>query len=150
MIRREHEDRSRNAVARVHRRTGSIPPIRRRYDSDSFRSSFHACTPRTRIQEESSGESESERTQAKGQAFGLGPRFPRHGLVDRFRPQLLASEFRIGQPLAADFTDDRFKSPRVVQLPIIEPARLFVDIAKQVERFNTDIGSVQTPPCQYR
>src|SRR5271166_6849448 len=93
-----------NAVARVPRRAGSISSFRQGSAADSFRSALHACTSRTRIQKEVFGESESARPQAKGQAFGRGPRFPRQGTLER-RFSNLAGELRIGQPLADDLTN---------------------------------------------
>src|SRR5580698_6651267 len=100
---RGHENRTGNTIARLHRRSSSIQAFRRRSKVSSFCAALHACAARTRVQKEVSGESEATRTKTQGQAFGLGPRFPRHGLVDRFRPVHLAGEFRISEPLSDDF-----------------------------------------------
>src|SRR5258708_28783522 len=62
----------------------------------------HLAETRTGIQEKVSTEPKTTRPQAACQAFGLGPRFPRHGLVDRFGGLHLADEFFIGHALAGD------------------------------------------------
>ncbi len=140
----EVETRTSNGVARVHRRGGSISPIRRRYDANSFCSTRYACAPRARIQEESVAESESARPQAKDQAFGLRPRFPRRGLVDESRFSHLTSEFLVGESLSTDFGNHHIESFCVVGLPVIESANLFVDVPEQVKRLHADISSVQS------
>lgn len=138
-----HEKRTRKYVARVPRRAGSLTSIRRRSTADPFRAAFHACTSRTRLQKEITRESEAKRTQAEGQSFGLGPRFPRHGLVNGFRFTSLANEFRIGPPFADDLTDSNIESLGVRHLPIVETKRLLINIAKEVEWLHADVGSVQ-------
>jgi hypothetical protein len=143
MMEIEHEDRTSHARSGVHRRARGVPPIRRRYAPDSFRSAFNAGTPRTCLQKEVLGEPKSKRPQAKGQAPGLGPRFPRHGLVDRFRFVCLTGEFRVGQPLTDDLADADVESLRVSHLPIVESERLLIDVAEQMERFHADVSSVQ-------
>ena len=142
---RNHEKRTCNAIAGMYRRAGSIPAIRRKHSADSIRPALHYCAPRTCLQEEISGESKSQRTKTKGQSLGLGPRFPRHGLVDGFRFIQLTGEFRIGQPFADDLTDTDIESLRIGHLAVVEPKRLLIDIAKQVEWLDTDVGSVQLP-----
>ena len=132
-------------VARVHRRPGSIASIRRRRAADSFRTALHACETRTSLQEKSCGESESTRTQAQGQALDLGPRFPRHGLVDGFRFPHLTGEFRVSQPFADDLTYTDVETLRISHLAIIETKHLFIYVAKQVEWLHADIGAVQLP-----
>src|ERR1022692_2986230 len=89
---RAYENETSKATAGVRRRAGSVSQVRRSHAADSFRSALHACAPRTCVQKEVLGEPPPPRTQAKGQAFGLGPRFPRHGLIDGFRFSHLASE----------------------------------------------------------
>jgi hypothetical protein len=216
MMKERYESGTHNAIAGVPRRTGSLSPVRRRDEADSFRSTLHACAPRTRVQKEITSESESKRTKAKGQGarlkierdphhryydrllhllsgarcnipsqrngiavhehhgriadpsdavfharsrvlrfehhdakainfqpFSLGPRFPRHGLVDGFRFSHLAGKFRIGQALADDLPNADIKALGISHLAIVEPECLFVDIAKQVEGFHADVGSVQ-------
>ena len=140
---RAHENATRNTVAGVHRRTGGVSALRRGREADSFRPTLHARSARTRIQKEVAGESEPQRPQAKGQALGLGPRFPRHGLVDRFCCFYLASEFRVGHALANDLPNGDIKSFRIGHLASIEAARLLVDVSEQVKRFHAHIGSVQ-------
>src|ERR1039458_4360790 len=140
---RTHEDRIRNAVARVPRGAGSVPALRRRGTTDSLCSALHACTARTRLQKEVTGESEQARPETEGQAFGLGPRLPRHGLVDRFRLWNLASEFRIGKTLANDLANADIKSLCIGHVAIVESERLLIDVAEQVERFHADVGPVQ-------
>jgi hypothetical protein len=130
-----------NAIARMHRRAGSVQAFRRRSKTDSFCASLHTCAPRTRIQKEIDGESESARPKAEGQALGLGPRFPRHGLIDGSRFSNLAGEFRIGQPLANNLADANIET--LCHLPIVEAKCLFIDVAKQVERLYADVGSMQ-------
>src|SRR5271157_337041 len=99
MLRKRHyEILPSNTSARMYGRAGSVSSFQRRRRADSFRSAFHACPPQTRIQKEVSCESASARTKAKGRYFGLGPRFPRHGLVNGFRLSHLAGEFCIGKP----------------------------------------------------
>lgn len=75
--------------------------------------------------------------------FGLGPRFPRSGLVNRFCLVTLASEFFVGQSFAADLTNYDREPFRVIHIPVVESARLLIDIAKQVEWFHADIGAVK-------
>jgi hypothetical protein len=140
---RGRENRTSNAVAGVHRGTGSLSPIRRRREADCLSSTLHTCAPRTSLQKEVCRESEATRPKTEGQAIGLGPRFPRQGLVDGFRFSSLTGEFRIGQPLADDLTDTDVKPLGISHLAIVKPERLLVDVAEQVERFHTDIGPVQ-------
>ena len=139
---RIYENETSKVTAGVCRRAGSVSPVRRGCAANSLRSAFYACAPRTRIQEEVAGEPAPSRPQAKGQAFGLGPRFPRQELELRFSH--LASELRIGQALADDFTDTDVKTFGVGQLAVVETESLFVDVAKQVERLNTNVGSMQS------
>lgn len=80
---RQPENRSNNAVAGVHRRSGSLSPVRRRHETDSFRPAFHACATRARVQKEVFAESTPARTKAKGQAFGLDNALV--GLLDELR-----------------------------------------------------------------
>src|SRR5664279_5688610 len=128
--RREYENATRNCAAGVHRRPGSISPVRRSYATDSFRSAFHACTPRTCVQKEVFGESEPARSQAKDQAFDLGPRFPRHGLIDGCRFSHLAGEFCIGQAFAHDLADANIETLSIGHFPMIEAKRLLVNVAE--------------------
>ena len=138
-----YENRRRAAsVARVPRRAGSISPFRQCSATDYFRSALYACAPRTRIQKEVFGESKSARPQAKCQAFDLGPRFPRHGTLER-RFSHFAGEFCIGQALAHDLTDANIEAFAVGHLPIVETECLFVDVPEQVKRLDTDVGSMQ-------
>jgi hypothetical protein len=64
--------------------------------------------------------------------LGLGPRFPRQGLMDRFWPIHLASQFCVGEVLANDLTNTDVEALRVSHLPIVESERLLINIAKQV------------------
>src|SRR5271157_2681698 len=139
---RRHENRFPNAVARVPRRAGSISPLRQCNAADSCRSALHACAPRARIQKEVFGESESARPKAEGQALDLGPRFPRQGTLER-RFSYLAGEFRIGEPLADDLTNANIEALGIGHLAVVESKRLLVNVAEQVERLNTDVGSMQ-------
>jgi hypothetical protein len=76
--------------------------------------------------------------------FGLGPRLPaRPGLVDGFRFSHLADEFFVGQALAGDLTDSDVEALRIGHLAVVEPERLFVDVAEQVKGLHADIGPVQ-------
>ena len=102
MMEVRYENGTRDAVAGMYRGTGSLSPIRRRRKADSFRSAFAHRAPRTRVQKEGGHESQSKRTQAEGQTFDLGPRFPRHDLVDRFDVGGLPRQFRIGQAFSDD------------------------------------------------
>jgi hypothetical protein len=129
----------------MYRGAGSLSAIRRRSETNARRPAFPNCTPRTRVQEEGRCKSQSERSQTKDQPLGLGPRFPRHGLVDRFRFIQLAGEFGIGQPFAYDLANANVKALRISHLPIVEAECLFVDVAEQVERFHADVGAVQLP-----
>lgn len=139
----EYENRTRNAVARLPRRTGRVSAIRRRRAADSFSATFNACASRTRLQEEIRREPEPTWTETQGQALGLGPRFPRHGLVDGFRFSHLAGEFCIGQPFPADLSHHYVEPFSIVHLPIVESASLFIDVAEQMEWFDADISTVQ-------
>ena len=89
----------------------------------------------------------SRRASIAYQAFGLGPRFPRSGLVDRlrFRAVNLPGEFRIGQTLATNRANHDREPLRIIHAAVIEPARLFVDVPEQVERFHADVSSVERP-----
>jgi len=138
---RQYEDRSSDAVAGMHRRARSLSPVRRRYETDSFCPPFHTCATRTRVQKEVAAESTPARPQAKGQAF-VGPRFPRHRLVSRFSQ--FSGEFGIGEAFADDLTDTKVKPLCIGHLAVIKPARLLIDVPKQVEGFHADVGSVQT------
>jgi len=140
-----HENRSDHAIARLSRWCGSVTALRRGCTTDSLRPAFHACAPRTRVQEKILGESEPQRTKAESHAFDLGPRCPRHGLLDRFRPMHLAGEFRIGQPFADNLTDANIETLRIGHLAIVEPESLLIDVAKQMEWFDADVGAVQLP-----
>lgn len=128
----------------IPRGTRSNSPFRSGRAADSFRPAFYACTSRACLQEEIRLESKSQRTQAKGQALGLGPRFPRHGLVDRFGGIHLADEFFVSQALAGDLTYTDVKAFRISHLAIVESESLFIDATKQVERFYADVGPVQS------
>jgi hypothetical protein len=147
---RKHENRASNAVARMPRGSRGVQAFRRRNEVFALRAPLHDCTTRTRIQKEIAQESESARTQAQDQPFGLGPRFPRHGLVDRFGPRLLAGQFGVSQPLADDLAHREVEAISISQwlpvsvLPVVVAERLFVQIAKQVEGFNRYVGAMQT------
>jgi len=52
---------------------------------------------------------------------------------------------RIGQTLAANRANHDREPLRVVHIAVIEPARLFVDIAEQVEGFHADVGPMERP-----
>jgi hypothetical protein len=132
-----------SVFTRMHRGAGSVSAVRRRYETDTFRSTVHAVAPRARLQKEVGSKPQAKRPKAKDQGLVLGPRFPRHGLVDRFRGFHLTSEFRIGQALADDLTDADIEALRIGHLAIIEAERLLVDIAEQVERLDTDISAMQ-------
>src|SRR5271157_1340911 len=139
---RRHENRFPNAVARVPRRAGSISPLRQCNAADSCRSALHACAPRTRVQKEVNGESESTRPKAEGQALDLGPRFPRQGGLER-RFSYLAGEFRIGEPLADDLTNANIEALSGSHFPIVKTKRLLVNVAEQMEWLHANVGSMQ-------
>ncbi len=143
MLGEGYEDRNYCETAGVRRRTAGISAVRRRRTTNSFRATLHACATRTSIQKEVGSESKQTRTQAQGQPFGLGPRLPRHALVDRFCFRDLASEFRIGQSLADYLTHADIKAFGVVHLSVVESPSRFVYVSEQVERFHTDVGPVQ-------
>jgi hypothetical protein len=66
MIRdRTYENRTRDGVAGMYRRPGSLQALRRRHETDSLRFTLHARAPRTRVQKEITRESEPARPQAK-------------------------------------------------------------------------------------
>src|SRR5579885_165018 len=145
MIGRGNDEIRSSRTARVQRRSSGVQTLRRRSTGDSFRSTFHACSTRACVQKEVRSESESTRTKAKSQAFGLGPRRPaRPGLVDGFRFSNLAGEFRISEALASDLTNTGIEALSVTHLPIVVAERLFVDIAEQLERFDAHVGAVQS------
>lgn len=123
----DDESRSRYDTAGMYRGARCRPSVRRRRSADSFCSAFDACAPRTCVQEKSGFKSESARPEAESQALGLSPRFPRQGLIDCFRPRLLASQLRIGKPFTDDLTNADVKSLSIGHLAIVESERLFID-----------------------
>lgn len=139
-----HEDRSCDA-ARMFRRAGSLSPVRRRHEADSLCSPFHACAPGESIQKKGFDEPEPARPEAQNQAFGLGPRLPRHGLVDCFCFFDLAGEFRIGKAFTNDCANTNVKAFRVGHFAVVKSPGLFVDVAEQMEWLHADISSVQAP-----
>lgn len=67
----------------------------------------------------------------------------------RFLPRLgwrrSADEFGVGQALPNDGAQ-RLNEPRSIVSPaVVEPERFFVDVPEQVERLNTNVGSVNRP-----
>lgn len=141
-----YKDRTHNAVARVYRGTRSFPSIRRSGKTGSLSATLNACAPRARVQKEIGAEPKPARPETEGQALGLGPRFLRSGLINRCRFCFVkpASEFRIGQAFAADLTNHDREPLCIIHLAIIEPARLFVDVAKQMKGFHADVGTVES------
>lgn len=65
--------------------------------------------------------------------------------MNRFRFTSLSDQFFVCEALADDFTYTNIEPFRVSHLAIIEPKRLLVDVAKQMEGFHADIGAVQLP-----
>lgn len=139
-----HELRSYEGIAGLYRRPGSIPPLRRRYHATAIGVSRYASAARTCVQKEGGKESAQAWPKTKAQDFGLGPRVPRHGLVDRFRFISLAGQFHVGQTLADDLTNADIKPLGISHFTIIKSECLLVDIPKQVKRLDADVGTVQT------
>jgi len=83
--------------------------------------------------------------QAKGQeTFRLGPRFS--AFVDFLFLAYLAGDFSKGQTLANDSRCESVEAVTVIHiLTIIEPERLLIDVAEQMEGFDADVGAVQLP-----
>jgi hypothetical protein len=138
----EHYE-SESDTSRVPRRARSLKALRRGCSADSFCPAFHTRTSGAYVQEEVSRESKSQRTQTKNQTFNLGPRFPRHGLVDGFRFSHLTGEFLIGQPLPDNLPDANIESFSVGHLTGVVAERLFIEVPEKVERLHADVGSVQ-------
>ena len=77
-----------------------------------------------------------------------GPRFPRRGLEGRNFSHL-AGQLRVGEPLAHDLTHGEIKPVRIVKRiifcgAIVVSENLLVNVSLQVERFDGDVGSIQT------
>src|SRR5579862_7101421 len=74
------------------------------------------------------------------------PRFSRQELIGRFSH--LAGDLREGQPLSYDLRNRKMESVRVVHRivfggAIVVPKCLFIEIAKQMERLDGNVGSIQ-------
>src|ERR1039458_6328906 len=93
---RKYEFRSRNADARVHRRTRSVPPVRRWDAPDSFRIARYDHAARTGVPQEGRRQPPPARAETEGQAF----RFPRpcRDLLERL---LRSEERRVGKECRA-------------------------------------------------
>ena len=103
-------------------------------------------TARGRTSQTGSVESEPPRPQAKTKAEGcqalrfLGPRGNVGILVERRYFTHLAGDFSPSQTLANDLTYSQVKSVTVIHVrAIVVSKRLFIQIAEQVKRLNTDI-----------
>jgi len=59
--------------------------------------------------------------------------------------QILAGKFLVGDPTSHNLFHDGGKTLRVSGLPVVIAESLFVKVAKQVERFNANVGAVQAP-----
>ena len=128
-----------NSTARMHGRTRSLHAVRRHDESTAVRPALHACTPSTRIQEESGSESEQARAEAKGHAF----RFPRPCRLVCLRSSLFgfAGQLGIGEALADNLPNGEVEAIPVIHvLPIVVAESLFVEVAKQVERLDRNVG----------
>ena len=66
---RNHERRSCDSTAGLHRRPGSLSPIRRRRKADSLCTAFNTCAPGTRLPQEGGCESQSARAETKGEGM---------------------------------------------------------------------------------
>jgi len=135
--------RSKNTTTRVSRRPGGCEALRRRLEADSIRSAIHANAPRTCLQKEVCLESEPAWSKTQDQAFGLGPRLPRHGLTGNLSFGLFSGQFLVGNPLANDLTDADVKALTVSHFAVVKSERLFVDVAEEMEGFDANVSSVQ-------
>ena len=134
-----YEDGSHNANAGMHRRPGSIAPVRRRRETDSSGAALHNCATRTCVPKASGSQSTSARPEAEGQAF----RFPLPCRLAKRRFSDLASEFGIGEPLANDLTNSEVKALTIGHVSIVESERLLIQVPEQVERLHAHIGATQ-------
>src|ERR1035441_2659907 len=116
-----YEDRISRAVARVPRRAGSLPALRRTHRFGAGRSAFASGTPRTCVPEKGRSEPEPARPEAKGHVF----RFfgPRGRVLDcrrrRFCFSDLASEFLVGNALTHDPRYGEVEAVPVVHLAAV-------------------------------
>ena len=109
----QYENRTCNAVARVHRRPRGLPPIRRRHTADPLRFARHVHAARARLSQEGGSKSESARAETEGQAF----RFPRPCRLERRRLCFLgfglAGQLLVGRAPAEDTA--HIEALRIVQ-----------------------------------
>src|ERR1017187_2388645 len=110
--------RSRNAVAGVPRRNGSLPALRCACRFRAGRPTLTTEAPRTRVPQEGRREPEPARAEAEGQLFGFGPR---GGLsLEGFRrPCHLAGEFLVGNALAHNPRHGQIEAVPVVHLAAV-------------------------------
>lgn len=145
----KNTDEKRTAITRVHRGIRGIPALRCSSEFCSGGPALHACSPRTRLPQKSGDKSEPARAEAKDQAF----RFPRPWrreyledfsfgcLLSRFADQILVHE-----ALADDLRNSKIESVPVSHVsPIVVTKSLFIDVPKQVERFNGYVGTLEGP-----
>ena len=113
----------------------------------AFSSSFCHQATRGGAPQRSGNEYPQTRTKAQAEnqeTFRLGPRFSVRALIQSFRSNL-AGDFGPGQTLSYDLSNSQIKAVTVVHVPaVIEPKRLLIDVAEQVERLDADIGAVQS------
>ena len=125
-----------NTITGVYRRARGGATFQRVYSADSIRSALYTCPPQTCIQKEVSRKSASKRTKAESHYFGLGPRFPRQGLIDRFCLSDLAGQFCVGDSLVHDVGNADLKPLCISHISQIESESLFIEVAKQMERLS--------------
>lgn len=130
-------------VARLRRLQGSA-------QSNLGRPALRDNAPRVRVQEASRAQSYSTRPKAEETRFPRPCRFASSLESFRFRFPLLPSQFLVGKALVNDLGKSRFETLVVADdfavnsSPSVEPEGLLVNVPKQVERFNTYIGSTDT------
>lgn len=138
-----HEDQTREYVTGLPRRAGAfqrfVEGVR-----EIISVPHSTIARRERVyKKKAATKSKSKRTQTKGQAFRLGARFPRHGLVNGFRFTSVAGQIFVCQLLANDLTDTDIKPLRISHLAIVEAKRLFINVTEEVKWVHTDVSSVQ-------
>jgi hypothetical protein len=124
------------------RRAECSRALQNRHEGNPFGASFRNCAARTGIQE--TVHAQSSKARPKTEAEILFPRLCRRCLEWRRGVFALASQCFVGKALTHDL---RYRHPEAVVvvhiLTVVVTERLFVQVAKQVERLDADVGSFQ-------
>jgi hypothetical protein len=124
------------------RRTDSFSTLQDRYAENTWGSPCRDCAPRGRIQE--TVHAQSSKTWPKTEAeIRLFPR-PCRRRLELGREVVFADQSLVGQTLPDYLRDRQLETTTIIKVfPVVATKHLLVDIPKEMERLDADVGAVQ-------